>query len=1094
MRFAAIDLQRYGHFSDERLHFPQRECDFHLILGRNEAGKSTLRQAFHDLLFGIPMTTPMSFLHPGPELELGAVLAGPAGEFAFSRRRKRNGGLVDANGEPLPPDALHHWLGEVNEAFYERMFGLDHRRLEQGGRAMLQAGDNVDSVLFQAAAGVSALNGVLDGLRQEAASLWAPRRSRDRAWYAAADRLADADTSLKAAIVRPSAWADARRENRRLEEAYTQAESQHVSLLAQVRELERLRRSAPLMAQIRQYEAALAESGRGESRHGESDDGESRCTEGGDGTAAQQTGAAPALLLHEAEILRLGELRTRVAEHRVEIGSCTARIQLLWDRLAQALRRLGQPVPAADAVHLDTLVDKLPARPLRREIEHLLQEGRELSAQRDAAAQALEERRAEAERLAAEINGLPAVSLSLDLRSALNAATSAGDIVHLREAARHRAEQERATLMRRLLALTQPDIVPPSDPSEAVEWLARMEAWQAGTLGEQIQRRQRLQAEIDTLDKRLREATLETRAAHVELEQFRRSHQAVSRDEVMAARRERDTLWKTLSTAGRFDDTQADRYLILTQHADNLADLHLQAVGDAARLQALQHDSERQESMLEGLGESLAQAQGFFRQHEAEWVQACLQRRLPALPPADLQGWLASREAALQASERLASAESETSSLAARHDRLVKGLVAALADEGRTPPEDSSLESVCESARAWLHQAEQAQARREAMVEQLTRIGLLLPALQSERERCEARHAEWRGRRHDVLGRAGLPADAEPAYVHEALALLADADELAGELRDCQEQRTQMAAEVERYGSAAAGLARQLHDREFLPDAVDTHVRRWKSELDAARMAQRAREEANARLADLNERLLLEGEGRSRLEIEAELAVIDISTLAIRADALAAELEQAAGARSRLAVECEQARQALEAISGGDAAAQAEARRQEALADMGEIAERYIQLHAQYRLLEGVMERYRERRQGPLLARAGTLFSALTLGAHAGLVVDSEEASLHARRTDGKLVPLDGLSDGTRDQLYLALRLAALELYLDSAPPLPFIADDLFVNYDDRRAVAGLRQLASVAARTQVVFLTHHAHMVDLAHEAMDGAVHVIEL
>lgn len=161
---------------------------------------------------------------------------------------------------------------------------------------------------------------------------------------------------------------------------------------------------------------------------------------------------------------------------------------------------------------------------------------------------------------------------------------------------------------------------------------------------------------------------------------------------------------------------------------------------------------------------------------------------------------------------------------------------------------------------------------------------------------------------------------------------------------------------------------------------------------------------------------------------------------------------------------------------------------------MAEIAERYIRLQAEQRLLERVMERYRERRQGPLLARAGALFSDLTLGAHKGLMVDSDEALLHARRADGQLVPLEGLSDGTRDQLYLALRLAALELYLDNAAPMPFIADDLFINYDDGRAIAGLKQLAALSGRTQVLFLTHHAHMVELAQEALGGPVTVIEL
>ena len=67
MRFDSVGLLRYGHFTDRTLAFPAAQAhDFQLIVGHNEAGKSTLRAALRDLLFGIPMTTPMSFGIPGP--------------------------------------------------------------------------------------------------------------------------------------------------------------------------------------------------------------------------------------------------------------------------------------------------------------------------------------------------------------------------------------------------------------------------------------------------------------------------------------------------------------------------------------------------------------------------------------------------------------------------------------------------------------------------------------------------------------------------------------------------------------------------------------------------------------------------------------------------------------------------------------------------------------------------------------------------------------------------------------------------------------------------------------------------------------------
>ena len=98
------------------------------------------------------------------------------------------------------------------------------------------------------------------------------------------------------------------------------------------------------------------------------------------------------------------------------------------------------------------------------------------------------------------------------------------------------------------------------------------------------------------------------------------------------------------------------------------------------------------------------------------------------------------------------------------------------------------------------------------------------------------------------------------------------------------------------------------------------------------------------------------------------------------------------------------------------------------------------------------------------------------------------------RNADGALVAINGLSTGTEDQLYMALRLAALELHLEQGTPLPFIADDLFINWDDNRAGAGLAALAQLAAKAQVIVLTHHSHLVEVALRATDGRIHVIEL
>jgi len=86
------------------------------------------------------------------------------------------------------------------------------------------------------------------------------------------------------------------------------------------------------------------------------------------------------------------------------------------------------------------------------------------------------------------------------------------------------------------------------------------------------------------------------------------------------------------------------------------------------------------------------------------------------------------------------------------------------------------------------------------------------------------------------------------------------------------------------------------------------------------------------------------------------------------------------------------------------------------------------------------------------------------------------------------------MSDGTRDQLYLALRLAALEMHIEQAHALPFIADDLFINYDVDRARAGIEALARLSETTQVIFLTHHEHLVPVVKSVFGESSNIVEL
>ena len=73
------------------------------------------------------------------------------------------------------------------------------------------------------------------------------------------------------------------------------------------------------------------------------------------------------------------------------------------------------------------------------------------------------------------------------------------------------------------------------------------------------------------------------------------------------------------------------------------------------------------------------------------------------------------------------------------------------------------------------------------------------------------------------------------------------------------------------------------------------------------------------------------------------------------------------------------------------------------------------------------------------------------------------------------------MSDGTRDQMFLAFRLASIQHYSANAEPIPLIADDVLVHFDDERGLAALELFAEVGAETQVLLFTHHEAVAESA-------------
>lgn len=249
---------------------------------------------------------------------------------------------------------------------------------------------------------------------------------------------------------------------------------------------------------------------------------------------------------------------------------------------------------------------------------------------------------------------------------------------------------------------------------------------------------------------------------------------------------------------------------------------------------------------------------------------------------------------------------------------------------------------------------------------------------------------------------------------------------------------------------------------------------------------------------DLLEKESLEtGEGVTIADLETQAKGVDPDSLPGRITELSNNIDdELEPKRTELAETKGREEKELELMDGSDHAALLADKAHAVLASIRSDTERYIHVKLAGKILRNQIERYRRENQGPLVKRASEHFTLLTLGSFDALMADfneKDEPVLVGIRPGGERVYVEGMSSGTRDQLYLALRLASLEKYMESAEPMPFIVDDVLVEFDDDRSQAALNVLAELAERTQVILFTHHSHVVEQSKQ-LRGSVQVHEL
>ena len=149
-------------------------------------------------------------------------------------------------------------------------------------------------------------------------------------------------------------------------------------------------------------------------------------------------------------------------------------------------------------------------------------------------------------------------------------------------------------------------------------------------------------------------------------------------------------------------------------------------------------------------------------------------------------------------------------------------------------------------------------------------------------------------------------------------------------------------------------------------------------------------------------------------------------------------------------------------------------------ADVAESFRRWQMLAAARGLIKETLAEFTKARQPGVLEEAGSLFARITEGRYREVIQSGEGEGLEIVDSDGRVKLPEQLSRGTAEQLYLCLRLALAADMGERMVPLPVVMDDVLVNFDPRRAEATAQVLTEFSAGHQLLFFTCHPATMEL--------------
>ena len=1145
MRFQRLLIPAYGPFTNLELSFPSAEHDLHVFYGENEAGKSSLLRAVRDLLFGIHGQSTDNFLHEYKQLRLQGEIENRAGErLIFQRRKGNKNTLLDHEGSPLPDSALRPFLGVVDKDYFSTMFGLGGSELRDGAVQLLKGEGEIGKALFSANLGGTPIQRVLEALVVDSELLFKGRATSNVSIRPAANRYKELLKKSREATVNAETWDQLERDLADQSKAHKTLEDEIDRISREIAWIDRCEDALPSVGRLNDEMKslsqlpALPEVASDFVERAKS----ARTSVGESGGRVQTLTERISQLNHQlvncatsSEVLANADALDLLHQ---ELGAYREQKKTL-SKLKQELSGI-EPTLLAGMKSLDvsggfeTLETLRLSSAVQLSIEEAAKALQSALSNQSAHGAKAEELKTDVEHAEAELAMLPQPDLA-PLREALSDAAEATEANKTLTVSRMVGDQLIRTIA------TERALVP--GVPEDLDVVLRLAVPAPTTIRRYRERFTNLERDIKVANNLFRDANETVSTLVSELQRLERRGELPSEESLKQARDHRDHGWKLVLADWKGDGTKEElehaspleeAFPRAISRADNIADqlrMDAEAVAQAEekrlQVQNIQRKITEAKETLASLQREIEECQSSW---ESEWAPISVTPRSPDEMEEWREKWVRLRETI----SKLRDAEVEFSSKSAKVEKARKTLATALLDS-----HDKPFSVLFESARIRVQKGEESTGQRKEIGKRLEKLKKDLASLDRKSAglfpAVQTAEANWKLR----CRTAGLLEDTTPEaglrLLQERKELLAKFDswtKLSGEAEIT-------AAWIQQYEKSVSTHAKSQGIEADLTESQEAEL--WKA-LSEARNKQARHDQLTSQIAEARTELsdAKSEETKAKEALQELMRVSKLEDLQ-ELEPLMANLEKCKTIQDRIygyretlnglargqalddfitRVQSENAddlplrktqleaskrtktanlqgvqslldglnRQKKELEKAGDEAADFRQQAESVAATMKQDASRYIRLRLAAHFLRNQIERFREENQGPLLEKSGQVFKQLTRDAFDGLAAEFNDEDIPVmvgRRANGANIPVEGMSDGSRDQLYLALRFAAMDRYLEEHEPMPFILDDLLITFDNERTKAILPQLVDLAKRTQIFLFTHHEHLVELCHETV---------